>query len=105
MRSIKLFFASVLLAIPTSAVAADPGFFTFGVGHYDIYQKKHEATELRAEYRSSETIGIFKPLYGVMGTSDSAFYGYGGVLVDVAARECHITTLDAHASTLQNRHT
>lgn len=83
MRSIKLFFASVLLAIPTSAVAADPGFFTFGVGHYDIYQKKHEATELRAEYRSSETIGIFKPLFGVMGTSDSAFYGYGGVLVDV----------------------
>ena len=48
-----------------------------------MYQKKHQAAEFRAEYRLDKKVWIFKPLAGVMGTTDSALYGYGGVLVDV----------------------
>ena len=55
----------------------------FGAGYYDVYQKKHEAAEIRLEYRASEKIWILKPLFGVMGTSDTAFFGYGGFLVDL----------------------
>ena len=83
LKFLKHLFATILIVAPSSVAAADPGFFTFGVGYYDVYQKKHEATEFRAEYRPGEKIWIFKPLFGVMGTSDTAFYGYGGFLVDV----------------------
>lgn len=83
MRLLGSFFVSVLLAVSTSAAADDPDFLTLGAGYYDIYQTKHEATELRAEYRFDEKIWVFKPLIGVMGTSDSAYYGYGGILLDL----------------------
>lgn len=73
----------VLIVAPSSVAAGDPGFLSLGAGYYDIYQKKHKATEFRAEYRSGEKIWIFKPLLGIMGTSDTAIYGYGGFLVDM----------------------
>ena len=79
----KYFFVSALIVAPSSVAAEDLGFLALGAGYYDVYQKKHKATEFRAEYRSGEKIWIFKPLLGVMGTSDTAIYGYGGFLVDV----------------------
>ena len=80
---LRKILVGTLLAAPLPAAADDPDFLTLAAGYYDIYQKKHEAAEFRAEYRSDRKIWIFKPFVGVMGTTDSAFYGYGGVLVDV----------------------
>ena len=71
------------MILPLSAAADDPDFLTFGVGYYDVYQTKHEAMEFRAEYRSDTKLWVFKPFAGIMATTDSAVYGYGGVLVDV----------------------
>tara|TARA_Y100001970_G_scaffold255815_1_gene332897 strand:- start:29358 stop:29864 length:507 start_codon:yes stop_codon:yes gene_type:complete len=79
-----ILFVLGLASIGAGPVVADePGFLTLGVGDYDVYQNKHDAVELRAEYRSEKKIWVFKPLAGLMATTDSAFYGYGGVLVDV----------------------
>ena len=80
---LRIILVGTLLSAPWPAVAGDPDFLTLAAGYYDVYQKKHEALEFRAEYRSDRKIWIFKPLAGVMGTTDSALYGYGGVLVDV----------------------
>lgn len=84
LRSIlKTLILGLPLAAPGQAVADDPDFLTFGAGYYDVLQTKHEAAEFRAEYRSDVKLWIFKPFVGLMGTTDSAFYGYGGFLVDV----------------------
>ena len=80
---LRMLILGGLVAAPGTAVADDPDFLTFGVGYYDVLQTKHEAAEFRAEYRSDKKLWIFKPFVGVMGTTDSAFYGYGGFLVDV----------------------
>ena len=80
---LRMLILGSLLAAPGTAAADDPDFLTFGIGYYDVLQTKHEAVEFRAEYRSDKKIWIFKPFAGVMGTTDSAFYGYGGLLVDV----------------------
>ncbi|CAN0510703.1 unnamed protein product, partial [Laminaria digitata] len=73
----------VFLAAPVSAAADDPDFLTFAVGAFDLVQDRDQAAEFRAEYRSDKKIWILKPFVGVMGTTDSSFYGYGGFLVDV----------------------
>jgi lipid A 3-O-deacylase len=73
----------VMIAAPFPAMADDPDFLTFAIGYYDLVQEHDKAVEFRAEYRSDLKIWIFKPFVGAMGTTDSAFYGYGGVLVDL----------------------
>ena len=78
-----LFVLAPALMEPVSAAASETEFLTLGVGDYDVYQNKHDAIELRVEYRSNKKIWIFKPLAGLMATTDSAFYGYGGVLIDL----------------------
>ncbi len=75
-----LVFTLAVLAFP--AKAADPAFLTIGAGYYDINDNE-DAAEFRAEIRRADKIGIFKPFYGLMATSDRAFYGYGGLLVDI----------------------
>tara|TARA_R110000868_G_scaffold2930_6_gene19985 strand:- start:35124 stop:35621 length:498 start_codon:yes stop_codon:yes gene_type:complete len=82
-RFFSTFVLCGFLAAPLSAAADDPDFLTFAVGAYDLVQDHDQAVEFRAEYRSDKKIWIFKPFVGAMGTTDSAFYGYGGVLVDV----------------------
>ena len=84
----RLFFiaivtAAFMLGVPGSAVAEedDPLFFTLAAGYYDINDNM-DAVEFRAEVRARDKIWIFKPLGGVMASSDGAFYGFGGVLVD-----------------------
>ena len=72
-----------ILGAPASAAADDPPFLTFAVGAFDIVQDKDQAAEFRAEYRHDKKIWVFKPFVGLMGTTDSAFYGYGGFLVDL----------------------
>ena len=83
LKTLSLLVSGLALSLPGAAAAEDPDFLSVGVGYYDVYQTKHEATEFRAEYRSDQKIWIFKPFAGLMATTDSAFYGYGGVLVDV----------------------
>ena len=72
-----------ILATPLSAVAGDPDFLTIAVGAYDLVQDHDQAAEIRAEYRSEKKIWIVKPFIGLMGTTDSAVYGYGGFLTDL----------------------
>jgi lipid A 3-O-deacylase len=60
----------------------DPSFLSFGAGAFDVLHN-FTAGEVRGEYRFGQKLWIFKPFLGLMGTSDRAFYGYGGFLVDI----------------------
>lgn len=82
-RILKKLLVGALLVAPVPALADDPDFLTVAVGAYDLVQDNNQAAEFRAEYRSDKKIWIFKPFVGAMGTTDSAFYGYGGILVDL----------------------
>jgi hypothetical protein len=68
-------------AVPARA-ADDPSYISVGAGVYDMLHD-FTAGEVTAEYRFSQKLWIFKPFVGAMGTSKSAFYGYGGFLVDI----------------------
>ncbi len=67
---------------PTATAEDDPHFLTLAVGYYD-FNDDWGAAEFRAEFRARDKFWIFKPLGGMMATSDAAFYGYAGVLVDL----------------------
>ena len=77
-----LAFSSTLGA-SAPARAQDPSFLTFGLGIYDVNKQDNTAADFRLEYRHGEKFWIFKPWIGIEGTSDGAFYGAAGVLVDV----------------------
>jgi lipid A 3-O-deacylase len=65
----------------------DPPHFAMGLGAFDITPSNHKdaetAAEARAEYRFGDRFWIIAPFVGVSGTSDGAFYGYGGFGFDV----------------------
>ena len=82
-RFLKTLVLGVFLVMPFSAAADDPDFLTVAVGALDLVQDHDQAAEFRAEYRSDKKIWIVKPFIGVMGTTDSTFYGYGGFLTDI----------------------
>jgi hypothetical protein len=80
---------AVSLLVAASAAGAqtlrsdDPSFLSFAAGAFDFLHDQ-TAGEFRAEYRSSERLlGVVKPFVGLMGTTDGAFYGYGGFLADI----------------------
>ena len=76
--------AALFVAMPWGAMSADdPDFVSGGVGYFDWNRQKNTAAEFRAEYRSDYKMWIFKPLAGVMATSDGAFFAYAGVGIDV----------------------
>jgi len=60
----------------------DPSFFTVAAGYHDVFDD-HDAFEGRLEYRHGDKFWIFKPVVGVLATSDQAVFGYAGVLVDI----------------------
>jgi len=66
---------------PSAAAEGDPDFLTLAAGYYDINDDR-DAAEFRAEFRARNKFWIVKPFAGVMATSDAAFYGYAGLLVD-----------------------
>lgn len=77
--------ACVLFAVAPSAHAQqkdDPSFLTIAAGYHDIADD-HDAFEGRLEYRFGNKFWIFKPMIGVLATSDTAVMGYAGVLVDI----------------------
>lgn len=82
-RKARWALVCLLAATPLPALADDPPFLTFGAGYYDVVQGDDPAGEFRIEYRDDRKLWIFKPFVGAMGTTDSAGYGYGGVLVDI----------------------
>ena len=67
---------------PAAAAEDDPHYLTLAAGYYDINDDR-DAAEIRAEFRAGNKFWIFKPFGGLMGTSDKAFYGYAGFLVDL----------------------
>lgn len=61
----------------------DPKFIQFAGGWFDMNRQKNQAAEFRVEYHHDERYWIFKPIAGVMATSDNATYIYAGVKIDV----------------------
>ncbi len=70
------------LGAPARAGGGDPSYLVFGAGYFDINRRDDEAVDFRLEYRHGEKFWIFKPWAGIEATSDGAFYGAVGVLVD-----------------------
>src|SRR5436853_5490752 len=60
----------------------DPPHIALGAGAFDItpsnHRDSHTAAEFRGEYRFGDMFWLVSPFVGVQGTSDGAFYGYGG---------------------------
>ena len=79
--------ASALFTIPSGPARAedDPSFFSFTGGYFYFNRQKNTAFEGRVEYRggASDKFWIFKPMGGLMGTSDGSAYAFAGVLVDL----------------------
>jgi lipid A 3-O-deacylase len=80
--------ASVARAQVSVGSPADPPRIAVGAGAFDVTpsaSNRHGGTaaELRAEYRFGDVLWFVSPFIGVQGTSDAAFYGYGGFGVDV----------------------
>lgn len=65
--------------------SADPPRVAFGAGAFDVNPGSSGSTaaEFRAEYRFGDVLWFLSPFVGVMGTSDAAFYGYGGFGIDI----------------------
>ena len=69
-------------AEPAAAAEDDPHFLTLAAGYYDINDDM-DAAEFRAEFRARNKFWMFKPFGGFMATSDAAFYGFAGFLIDL----------------------
>ena len=65
-----------------TALADDPAFIALSAGRYDVHDNRG-ATELRAEYRASKKLWVFRPIAGLMVNSDHAVYAYGGFGLDL----------------------
>jgi hypothetical protein len=66
----------------------DPPRIALGGGAFDVTPSSSNriggtAAEVRAEYRLGDVAWIIAPFVGVSGTSNGAFYGYGGFGFDV----------------------
>ena len=75
--------AGSFIAYPFLVKADEPAFLSVAIGYFDLVQDHNKATEFRVEYRSDKAVSMFKPFFGMMGTNDSTFYGYGGFLLDL----------------------
>ncbi|MEE8172707.1 MAG: acyloxyacyl hydrolase [Alphaproteobacteria bacterium] len=64
------------------ARAAEPDFFAFSAGGYDINDDQ-TAAEFRVEYRSDLRFWNIAPFIGMAGTTDAAVYGFAGLGLDI----------------------
>ncbi len=83
LRAALILACAAAFSAPQGARADDPDFLSFGGGYFDWNRQKSPAAEFRIEYRSDKKFWIFKPLGGLMATSDGAVYPYAGVGIDV----------------------
>ncbi len=76
--------AGLLFTAPAAAQRSDgePDFLTIGGGAFDMNDDR-TAGQFEFQIRLNNKFWIFKPQLGMFVTTDSAFYAYGGVLVDV----------------------
>jgi len=79
------FVARPAAAQITFGSPGDPPHIALGAGAFDVTPSHRGSTaaELRAEYRFGDVFWLVSPFIGTSGTSDGAFYGYGGFGVDV----------------------
>lgn len=82
MRSCLFAVVATVCLAGAARAQDDPAFLSVGVGAYDINDSQ-KAGEVRLEYRFARRFWVFKPFFGVSGTTDAAAYAYGGVLVDI----------------------
>jgi hypothetical protein len=80
--TLRAALVAVALVVASPAWADDPAFVTGSVGRYDMFDNE-KAVAFNLEYRFAEKFLIFKPIAGIMGTTDRAAYGYGGIRVDL----------------------
>lgn len=76
--------AQVALGTPQTDVPR----IEFGAGAFDVtpdvnHPDSRTAAEFRGEYHFGDVMWIISPFVGVSGTSDGAFYGYGGFGFDI----------------------
>ena len=86
--TLALIAAPPALAQITFGSPGDPPHVALGAGAFDItpsssHHDSRTAAEFRGEYRFGDTWWIIAPFIGVSGTSDGAFYGYGGFGFDI----------------------
>jgi lipid A 3-O-deacylase len=84
-----LFCASAFAA---PALAADKDLLTLGVGSYDVIQNEDNTAAAQIEYMSGKKLWVFNPFAGLMGTLDSAVYGYGGIAYDLKLSDHWVLT-------------
>lgn len=79
------FYPGLATAQMSIGSPADPPRVAFGAGAFDVNPGSSGSTaaEFRAEYRFGDVLWFLSPFVGVMGTSDAAFYGYGGFGIDI----------------------
>src|SRR5436190_23126150 len=66
----------------------EPPRVAIGAGAFDVTPSASNKTggtaaEGRLEYRLPDMLWVMAPFVGVSGTSDGAFYGYGGFGIDI----------------------
>ena len=79
-------------AFVAPALAADKDLLILGVGSYDVIQNEDNTAAAQIEYMSGKKLWVFNPFAGVMGTLDSAVYGYGGIAYDLKLSDHWILT-------------
>ena len=86
-RCAVLLLAVLLVGVSATAQAKDKAVLAVSAGLHDIAFHRDQAAELRLEYRSGwgflgSEDGIwrgFKPIVGIMGTTNSAAFAYAGL--------------------------
>ena len=83
------------LALPLGAAparAADKDLLSLGIGSYDVIQNEDSTMAASLEYLSGRKLWVFNPFAGVMGTLDSAVYGYAGIAYDLKLADHWVVT-------------
>lgn len=84
MKHTSVFTAALLSAtMLVSGAAHATEYLTGTLGWYDVTQQDNEATAIGAEYRFEPVQYGVRPVVGIFGTTDSAFYGYAGLHWDI----------------------
>jgi lipid A 3-O-deacylase len=84
----------------------DPPHLALGVGAFDItpspsHTDARTAAEFRGEYRFGDLAWFIAPFVGMSGTSDGAFYGYGGFGFDINFSPSVVLTPNAAAGVFE----
>ena len=74
--------AGVVITSPARA-DDDPPFVMAHGGLFGFERPSTQTAEFGLAYRSDYKLWVLKPHFGVLGTANGAFYGYGGLLMDV----------------------